>query len=651
MRHLMCLMKHWQDNMKHIQETDRYKRLLEAITEAQSQLLGKVEPRQLFDGLLGALLDLCDSEYGFIGETHLDADGEVFLRTHAITNIAWNDYTRRHYEENAADGLEFHNLKTLFGRVMTEEIPVIANEPGSDPRRGGLPLGHPALNSFLGLPLHCNNRLIGMAGVANRPGGYTEALVEELAPFLQTCANAIFALRADFERRRVEEELSHEQKRLKAILDGAYEAIITIDEHGIIESSNLRAQEMFGYPERELRGENVNQLMPSPYRQEHDSYIRSYCKTGQAKVIGQGREVRGRRRDGSEFPIRLTITETRFQNSRLFTGLVRDLSESEEADRRMDALEAELERSRFGQLVGRSPPMRELYRNINDVAQGDWTVLIEGETGTGKELVARAIHAASSRNRGPFIAVNSAALSDSLLGSQLFGHRRGAFTGAVKDQAGYFQAAEGGTLFLDEIGDISAEVQTGLLRALEGAEVMTIGDTQARAINVRVIAATNSNLNEKVASGSFRKDLLYRLRVGRITVPPLRERGEDYSLIAESFLAEMRVVTGKAISSITSSALTRLGHYGWPGNVRELKSAIQHASIHCRSSSISLSDLPPEVQSANDEMARLAESTSDFHSRLAQALKQTGGNRAGAARLLGISRATLYRRLAETKTD
>ncbi|QFU74370.1 PAS domain S-box protein [Halioglobus maricola] len=637
--------------MDRIESSDWYMRLLTAITNAQSQLIGTVERKQLFDGLLSALLELSDSEYGFIGETHLDEEGKVFLRTHAITNIAWNEYTRRHFEENAPNGLEFHNLETLFGHVMTEEKPVIANEPQNDSRRGGLPLGHPDLNSFLGVPLHSAGRMIGMIGIANRPEGYDEKLINDLAPFLQTCANAIFALRAESDRRQAADELSDEQQRLRAILDGAYEAIITIDERGIIESANQRAEQMFGYSQLELRGENVSNLMPTPYRLEHDTYIKNYLETGDAKVIGQGREVLGRHRDGKEFPIHLTVNETNVQGSRLFIGMLRDLSERAEADKQLKQLQRQLDRSRFGQLIGKSQGMRNLYRTINDVANGDWTVLIEGETGTGKELVARAIHAASPRSNGPFIAVNSAALSSSLLGSQLFGHRRGAFSGAVKDQTGYFQAADGGTLFLDEIGDISEDVQVSLLRAIESAEVAPLGQPNTEHIDLRIIAATNRNLGDQVAAGSFREDLLYRLRVGRVLVPPLRERREDIPLLAEAFLAEMRVETGKAIASIAAPVVSQLSQYNWPGNVRELRSAIQFATIHCHSGSISLSDLPPELLSAQSTAAERATTAPDFQQRLQQALEQAGGNRTKAARLLGISRATLYRKLKELQLD
>ena len=644
-------MRHGVIHMTDRQSENWYPRLLSAITAAQAQLVGTVDSSELFDELLNVLLELCESEYGFIGETHLDENGQVFLRTHSITNIAWNEYTRRYYDENASGGLEFRNLETLFGRVMTEERAVIANAPATDPRRGGLPLGHPALDSFLGIPLHSAGRMIGMAGVANRPGGYDEALLERLAPFLQTCANAIFALRADAERTQALEELSLEQQRLQAILDVAYEAIISIDENGNIESMNKQVEHMFGYPESQLLGENVSALMPAPYKKVHSDYIQHYCQTGDAKVNGEGRETLGLHRNGSGFPIHLTIIETAVRGSRLFIGMIRDLSEQQETDRRLKQLQSELDRGRFGQLIGRSPGMNKLYSTIHDVAQGDWTVLIEGETGTGKELVARAIHSASTRSQGPFIAVNCAALSDSLLESQLFGHRKGAFSGAIKDQQGYFQAADGGTLFLDEIGDISEGVQTSLLRALEYSEIIPLGDTRPRRVDVRIVTATNRTLSVLAESGKFREDLFYRLRVGRVNVPPLRARREDIAILAEAFLAEMRVATGKAISGISRTAIRKLEQYSWPGNVRELKNAIQHAVIHCRSSAIELNDLPSELLTATTDEWVHAAPGAESRNRIRVALEQSRGNKKEAARILGVSRATLYRRLKELDNE
>ena len=304
-------------------------------------------------------------------------------------------------------------------------------------------------------------------------------------------------------------------------------------------------------------------------------------------------------------------------------------------------------RGRFGHLIGKSAGMEQVFRLIQDVAQVDTTVLIEGDTGTGKELVARSIHEHSARRKGPFIAVNCAGLTDSLLTSQLFGHRRGAFTGALEDRKGFFEAASGGTIFLDEIGDIPMTVQTALLRVLQEREIIRLGDAKPLRVDVRVIAATHRDLAEEVAQQRFRADLLYRIRVARITIPPLRERREDIPLLAMAFLEELRAETGKPIEGFTSEAMGSLMAYDWPGNVRELRSAVEFALIRCHGSTILPSDLPPEL--AGQPPAPVSDPSAEPKNELEQirdALRRASGNRSAAARLLGWSRATLYRRLA-----
>jgi PAS domain S-box-containing protein len=633
-----------------------YRRLLDAITAAQAQQLGRVRAQPLFEDLLAALLDLTDSEYGFIGEVLRSESGAPYLRNHAVTNIAWDAATRRFFDESAPNGLEFRNLGTLFGAALTTEAPVISNAPATDPRRGGLPRGHPPLRAFLGIPLRSGGEMVGMIGVANRPGGYDENLLEDMGPFLQTCANAIYRLRADLARRRAEEQLRDEEQRLRAILDAAFEAIITIDESGIIESFNRHAEQIFGYSAAEICGDNIALLMPDSYRTQHDVFIQRYRATGIGRILGVAREIYGRRRDGTEFPIELTVRELSVGGRRLFTGLIRDLSERDAAEKQLKSLEIELERSRFGQMIGGSSAMRRLYQTIDDVARGDWTVLVEGETGVGKELVARAIHAASANRSGSFVAVNCAGLTESLLDSQLFGHRRGAFSGAVRDQEGFFEAADGGTIFLDEIGDISQGAQTSLLRVLQEGEIVRIGDTKPKKIHVRVIAATNRDLSSEVSAGRFRTDLFYRLRVARAVVPPLRERRDDIRLLAEAFLAEARITTPKTIGGFAPSAMKLLRDYSWPGNVRELRSAVDYAVMHCKNDSICARDLPPEIlgSGARDPAAKEPDrlDTEDtLRGRILDTLDRSGGNRTRAAELLGISRATLYRRLKALNLD
>ncbi|CUS35267.1 sigma-54 interaction domain-containing protein [Candidatus Nitrospira nitrificans] len=308
------------------------------------------------------------------------------------------------------------------------------------------------------------------------------------------------------------------------------------------------------------------------------------------------------------------------------------------------------EQASFHDLVGKSRAMLRTYQLVRDVAQVDTTVLIEGETGTGKELIARAIHFSSARAQKPFIAANCAGLTDSILTSQLFGHKRGAFTGAVADQQGLFEAAEGGTLFLDEIGDIPSPVQTALLRVLQEKEITRLGEARPRKVDVRVVAATHHNLSEDVIRGSFRADLLYRIRIARIQLPPLRERREDIPLLAHSFLSRLCAATGKTVDDLSPDTLRLLMSHAWPGNVRELKSALEFAVISCKGRDILPTDLPPEIAAAPvapRPSTWIPLSGQDEKSKLLAALSEAKGNRTEAAKRLGVSRATFYRRLVE----
>jgi len=301
-------------------------------------------------------------------------------------------------------------------------------------------------------------------------------------------------------------------------------------------------------------------------------------------------------------------------------------------------------RTEFEGMSGGSSSMQELFEMITIFADVDSTVLIEGETGSGKELVARALHQRSRRSGSPFVAVNCAGLSESLVTSQLFGHRRGAFTGAIQDQKGVFEAAHGGTLFLDEIGDIPPAVQTSLLRVLQEREIVRLGDTRPRKVDVRVVAATHRDLAQCVEDGTFRADLLYRIRVARIPIPPLRERREDVALLGKQFVEEFRALTGRPIEGFARETLRRLTEYAWPGNVRELRSAVEYAVIRCRGNEIEPGDLPPEIAGAASPRAATPD---EERERYRQAMDEADGNRTRAAKLLGVSRATFYRRLEQ----
>ena len=301
--------------------------------------------------------------------------------------------------------------------------------------------------------------------------------------------------------------------------------------------------------------------------------------------------------------------------------------------------------SSFHHLIGRSERMEQLFKQITEIAGVDWTVLIEGETGAGKELVARAIHDSSGRADHPFVPVNCAGLTDSLLGSQLFGHKRGSFTGAVSDQKGVFEAADGGTVFLDEIGDISTSVQTSLLRVLETHEVTRIGESTPHKVDVRIITATNRDLQAAVRDGRFRADLVYRIRAARIAVPSLRERRSDIPLLASEFLSNSAAAAGKKVEALGREAMKVLLEYDWPGNVRELKGALEYAALHCDGPLVNVEDLPPELTDGASGSGRIPAGAQGERERFLAALEHANGNRTTAARLLGMSRATFYRRL------
>jgi len=307
----------------------------------------------------------------------------------------------------------------------------------------------------------------------------------------------------------------------------------------------------------------------------------------------------------------------------------------------------------FAEIVGQSAAMQEVYRLIEAVSQNKSTVLLTGESGTGKELVARTIHERSALRDGPFIAVNCAGLSETLLDSQLFGHRRGAFTGAISDHDGVFRAATGGTLLLDEVAEIPLGLQAKFLRAVQQREVTPLGSSRPVPVDVRLIAATNRDLETEVAAGRFRSDLFYRLNVVHIALPPLRERREDIPLLVEHFerrYAEQYEVSPKRISPEAMAALTA---YDWPGNIRQLQNAIERAFALSSADVIDLADLPPAVRGTSppplptpsSEPESLPTLAAAERQLIAAALRRSGGNKNEAARMLGIDRQRLYRKI------
>ena len=307
--------------------------------------------------------------------------------------------------------------------------------------------------------------------------------------------------------------------------------------------------------------------------------------------------------------------------------------------------------SKYGleNIIGRSPPMQEVFDTIRQVAVSRATVLIQGESGTGKELVAKAIHQLSARNKGPFVAVHCAALSENILESELFGHEKGAFTGAMERRIGRFEKADGGSLFLDEISEIDPSVQVKILRALEERQIERVGGDTPVDVDTRLIAATNRDLKEMVEKGDFREDLFYRLYVVVITLPPLRDRQDDILLLLNHYLSVFNEENGKQIEGFTPGAYEILSAYDWPGNIRELRNLVERMVVLSRSRLLDAKEIPAAVRekAPGGEVRIDAELTVDEMEQrmIIQALEKTGGNRTKAAEKLGISRRTLHHKL------
>jgi two-component system, NtrC family, response regulator HydG len=440
--------------------------------------------------------------------------------------------------------------------------------------------------------------------------------------------------------------LSDERERYRANLDAIFrtvtDSIIMIDRDGCLAQFNPTAERVCGY-HQDLIGNNAADLQLG---------CRGECRVALqnalvSKLPQELRHIECQTPSGKTRIVSLVVTPV-FGLDGSISGavaVVRDETELVEME-----LSLRLQ-GRFHGIVGASAQMLRLYNLIEILANYSTTVLINGESGTGKELVAAALHGSGSRSKMPFVKVNCSALSEHLLESELFGHVRGAFTGAIADKIGRFQMAHGGTLFLDEIGDISPAIQMRLLRVLQESEFERVGESTSIKVDVRIVAATNQSLAEKVRQGTFRQDLYYRLNVIRIDLPPLRERLDDLELLVAYFIAKFNEKLSKVVASVSDDVMTLFRAYSWPGNVRELQHAIEHACIFSQTSIITVSDLPQDLLDNLPVPAGAMGNYSNLSSvpvvklSLAEALAASNGNKARAARLLGISRMTLYRQM------
>lgn len=438
-------------------------------------------------------------------------------------------------------------------------------------------------------------------------------------------------------------ELLAEKGKLEDILNSITDGVFTIDADWHITSFNRAAEEITGFMKGEALGKKCGMLL-------RGSACDGSCPMRQ--TIESGRptynvEVEIQRKDGRKVPINVN-TALLFDDDGAVIGAVetfRDVS-------KIRQLEEELEdRYRFDTILGKSKPMQELYDLLENVVDSDATVLIQGESGTGKELVARALHYNGVRKEKPFVAVNCSALAENLLESELFGHEKGAFTGAVRMKPGRFEIADGGTLFLDEIGDMSSALQVKLLRVLDEQTFQRVGGTKNIRVDVRIIAATNKNLIEEVQNKDFRKDLYYRLNVVSIWLPPLREHIDDIPLLADHFIHRCNRKMKKSIREISSDVIQHLMDYPWPGNVRELENAIEQAVVLCRGDEIESRHLPRTILTGTFTQEReetfLNEKSLDEGEKqiLIRVLNAVNGSRVRAAKRLGLSKATLWRKM------
>jgi DNA-binding NtrC family response regulator len=437
----------------------------------------------------------------------------------------------------------------------------------------------------------------------------------------------------------VDRRVWQSREDLQAILDAQRHGTLMLDPQGNVVFASRAARKLLGLRSLDPLERPLGKVLRLAKRQLDE--LEQMCiaapeeRSKLAVTVSNGRE------GGRHLEIEVADDPRDAERKILF---LYDVSPVYELRRQLD------ERAGVPSILGKCKAMRQVFQLIGELGKVNSTVLIEGESGTGKELVARAIHNQSPRQQGPFVALNCAGLSEELAASQLFGHRRGSFTGAYDDQAGLFEAASGGTLFLDEIGELPIRVQTSLLRVLEESAVLRLGESNLRAIDVRIISATHRDLVREAAEKRFRHDLFYRIRVARVKLPPLRERRDDLPLLARAFLAQHRAATGKEVEEISSDAMGILMTYPWPGNVRELRNALEFAVICARGSVLRPEDLPPEVLEIRAEGPAL-EPVADERTRIVTALERGHGNRTRAAELLGISRATLYRRLRELGLD
>ncbi len=439
----------------------------------------------------------------------------------------------------------------------------------------------------------------------------------------------------------------------KTIIDTLKEGLLVVSPEGRIMAVNPAAEALTGYSEGELVGKSCRVLDCTGCDIFGRGAAENWCRLFQEGYVNAKKCLIT---DKQHHAVNIVKNAKVLRDSGgRIIGAVETLTDISEIVRQQGEISA-LRRTldlddHYHGILGKSPPMMRLFEMIESVAASDAPVMINGQSGTGKELVARAIHWASPRAEKPFIKVNCAALNENLLESELFGHIRGAYTGADRNRMGRFEAANGGSIFLDEIGDIPPSIQIKLLRVLEEREIERVGDLTPVPVDVRIITATNKDLEALIAQGFFREDLYFRVNVFPLTIPQLKARTDDIPLIIQHFIEQHNAKSGKRISGVSPDAIARLASYAWPGNVRELRNAVDYALVLCPGGEIGPQHLPQRIVAAAECPAPPHPAAAIERTELIQALRQAGGNQSAAARLLGVSRVTVWKRIKKHRVD
>jgi PAS domain S-box-containing protein len=441
------------------------------------------------------------------------------------------------------------------------------------------------------------------------------------------------------------------------VVDLIQDGVMIVDQNGVIVSANKALESITGFGREEMIGKPCTVFNCDMCNISMKGEGEAWCTLFRAGGASMRRCAMIRK---NRSPVHILKNASLIKDAQgKVIGAVEtltDITEIIEKDSQIETIRQELKaEDRFCGIIGQTPGMRRVFDLITNAAQSDAPVIILGESGTGKELVAKAIHDIGPRKHAPFVKVNCAALTETLLESELFGHVKGAYTGAYRNRKGRFEAAHGGNIFLDEIGDLPNSTQVKLLRVLEEKVLERVGDNSHIPVDVRIITATNKNLRKLVEERLFRDDLFYRINVIPITLPPLREREEDIPLLAESFFKRVQMKSGKGLKGISNEAMELLMKYDWPGNVRELKSAFEYAFVTCNEPFIQPQHLPPSItpQKRYDPAATHTPVNPKEmkKKRLVEALKKAKGNRSEAARILGVSRVTVWNQMKRFGID